>query len=272
VTAASAGPDPRQRRSRVRRNWAKAALHTLSGRRPCPLCGGRCLPAAASWMHAHLRCRRCHLIYVADLPSQHDLIQAYLRVHLGDYQVRHKADWAPWMRHKDLTLDALGLPRWERALGQPRRALDVGCGEGRLLQVLRQRGWEAWGLELNPQLAAEGRQHGLVTVGSLEHAEQPARGHQLVVMSHLLEHLRAPLEALERVRTWLAPNGLLVVETPLRPDFDNIDHLYCFSAAALDLALRRAGFVPRSWFDYVDDNYRHHNLACLATVGTMSAV
>jgi hypothetical protein len=120
------------------------------------------------------------------------------------------------------------------------------------------------GVEVNASLAARARQLGhQVAVSSLEEAA-PEPPLTLVVISHLLEHLRDPLQGLRRVRGWLRPGGQLVVETPLHPDYDNIDHLYCFSAAALDLTLRRGGFIPSSWFDYVDDNYRHHNLACRA--------
>lgn len=214
-------------------------------------------------MHAHLRCRRCDLIFVADLPSHADLMAAYRRVHLSSYQVRHKLDWELWRRHKQLTLDTLGLPAVERSTPGG-EALEVGCGEGQLLSVLQERGWRVRGVEVNASLAARARQLGhQVAVCSLEEAA-PERQCSLVVMSHLLEHLRDPLQGLRRVRSWLQPGGQLVVETPLRPDYDNIDHLFCFSAAALDLALRRCGFIPSSWYDYVDDNYRHHNLACRA--------
>jgi len=251
-----------ERRQRIRRNWLRGLLEALPGRRPCPVCGGQALPAAASWMHSHLRCRRCDLIFVARLPRQEDLIAAYQRVHLGTYQVRHKEDWEPWMRHKHATLEALGLADHER--GGPGIALDLGCGEGRLLKVLELRGWRAEGLEPNASLAAEARVLGQrVTVGALE-SFSPARPVQLITMCHLIEHLRRPLAALDRVRGWLAPPALLLVETPLSPDYDNIDHLYCFSAAALARALTRSRFSPLAWFDYVDDNYHHHNLACLA--------
>jgi len=217
-------------------------------------------------MHAHLRCRRCDLVFVADRPTLANLIAAYERVHLGDYQVRHKLDWEPWMRHKALTLDRLGIGSWEQGPG-PHRALDVGCGEGRLLQLLQRRGWRAEGLELNRELTADARRLGLtVAVGAVEQAE-PKGPFELITLNHLLEHIREPLAVLRRARGWLAQGGLLVVETPLRPDFDNIDHLYCFSAASLMLALARTGFTPTRYFDYIDDNYRHHNLSCLALAG-----
>lgn len=248
------------RARRIRRNWLNGLLAVLGGQR-CPVCDGQPLPLAASWMHSYLRCRRCHLIWVARLPRQEDLAASYRRVHESDYQVRHKRDWTPWMQHKHATLEALGLPR-RAARGQ--RALDLGCGEGAMLRVLEQRGWCARGLELNPTLARAAADQGLhVTTGSVEEF-RPTRTYALITMIHLIEHLRHPVAMLRRVRRWLAPGGLLLLETPMSPDLDNIDHLYCFSAAALCAALERCRLRPRRWLDYVDDNYGHHNLACVA--------
>ncbi|OGQ92993.1 MAG: hypothetical protein A2284_02400 [Deltaproteobacteria bacterium RIFOXYA12_FULL_61_11] len=249
---------------RIRRNWLKGILYAMGARRPCPICGGFALPIKASWMHSYLRCWRCNLIYVAELPSQNNLHAAYQQVYQDSYQARHKEHWESWMEHKQRTLDALGIPSYQEQLGEPRRALDLGCGEGRLLHVLAQRGWHAEGLEINAKLAHEAQGLGYtVHLGPFEQAsfsEQFA----LITMNHLIEHLRSPLEGLEKVRTWLVPQGRLVLETPILPDYTNTDHLYCFSAAAIDRALRKCGFVPLMWFQYIDAHYQHHNLACCA--------
>jgi SAM-dependent methyltransferase len=259
-------------RRRRRRNLAKAILFSATGRRPCPLCGGRARPAGSSPLHAHLRCTSCGLVYVADLPSREDLVASYARVHESDYQVSHKLDWAPFLDHKRRTLEALAVPRGEARADRP-RALDVGCGEGVLLGLLEEWGYAPLGLELNAVLAGRARAHlgpgAVVLAAPFEECAPLVAPHlplDLVVMNHLLEHLREPLAALALARSLLAPTGLLLVETPTRPDFENIDHLYCFGAAALDLALRASGLLPARWFDYVDDNYGHHNLACLARV------
>ena len=245
------------------RRWASGLVHD----RPCPICAGPARRAGATCRHAYLRCTGCGLVYVAELPSAREIHATYATVDRAAYQVQHKRDWTAWREHKQRTLEALGVPELERATAaRARRALEVGCGEGHLLATLRARGWDARGVELNPSFSEQARALGFpVMTASLEQATPDGR-FDLVLLVHLLEHLRDPLAALARVRGWLGPHGWLLVETPLRPDYDNIDHLYCFSAAALDLALRRAGYMPRRWFDYVDDCYRHHNLAVVATL------
>lgn len=253
------------RRSRIRRNWIKGALHALFSWRSCPVCQNTSVrPAGASRMHSHLRCRQCGLIFVADLPTHEDLMAAYRRVHHSTYQVLHKKDWEPWMQHKHKTLDALGLDEWRQQLQGSPRALDIGCGEGHLLRVLQERGWEARGIEVNTEFAQQARRHGLHIIQSpVEHAAHSDRFH-LVVMSHLIEHLRQPLEVLRQIHGWLHHKGRLIVETPVSPDFDNIDHLFCFNKGSLELILRISAFVPLRWFQYVDSNYGHRNLACCA--------
>ena len=227
------------------------------------------MPAGASHMHAHLRCRACGLIFVADLPPAEDLRASYQRVHESDFQVAHKTDWAPFLAHKALTLDRLGVAVPEGDAES--RALDLGCGEGVLLGLLRDRGYLPWGLELNPVMAAQARDAGhAVLEGSLEDEAPPAglpSPFSLVLMNHVIEHLRRPDLALRRIHGWLRPGGSLLLETPMSPDYRNIDHLYYFSAAALELLLTATGFTPVAWMDYVDDNYGHHNIACRAVRG-----
>ena len=222
-------------------------------------------------MHAYLRCGACGLVFVAELPSLANLQESYLRVHLSDYQVEHKRDWGPWKQHKHATMDALKVDPPHTATGDAPLALDLGCGEGPMLEVLEQRGWQAWGLELNPAMAQQAQNNGLsVAVGSVEGTRHPSShthlppAFDLVLMNHLVEHLRNPVAAVCTAARWLRPGGHLVLETPLSPDYDNIDHLYCFSAAALEIMLRGAGLTPHRWYDYVDDNYGHHNLAVVA--------
>ncbi len=252
------------RARRARRNRVKAWVYALAGSYRCPVCRGAAAPAGASWMHSYLRCEGCGLIFVAELPSQENLERAYLRVHESDYQVDHKKDWAPWKEHKHHTLDVLDVhPPGVYAPG----ALDLGCGEGAMLEVLLRRAWQAWGLELNPAMARQAQMEGLrVEAGSVERPlprDMPQEFH-LVVMNHIVEHLRDPVGAVCAAALLLCPGGRLVLETPLTPDYDNIDHLYCFSAAALEVLLRGAGLTPLAWYDYVDGNYGHHNLACVA--------
>ena len=95
----------------------------------------------------------------------------------------------------------------------PGPILDVGCGEGALLDALVSRGRVAVGLERGNQ-AARARLD-VREVEIVEFDERPGEW-AAVVFWHSLEHLREPRAALSRACSLLAPSGLLIVAIPNR--------------------------------------------------------
>ena len=95
----------------------------------------------------------------------------------------------------------------------PGPILDVGCGEGALLDALVSRGRVAVGLERGNQ-AARARLD-VREVELVDFEERPGEW-AAVVFWHSLEHLREPRAALSRACSLLAPSGLLIVAIPNR--------------------------------------------------------
>jgi SAM-dependent methyltransferase len=87
--------------------------------------------------------------------------------------------------------------------------LDVGCGEGALLDALHARGREAMGLERTSSRPD-------VRACEVTEFEERAGEWAAVVFWHSLEHLREPAAALERASELLRPGGVLVVAIPNR--------------------------------------------------------
>lgn len=98
----------------------------------------------------------------------------------------------------------------------PGRALDAGCGAGRLLRLLVRAGWTAEGLERDPHAAERARVSSgcPVTAGDFLDAPLPLGAFQLVVLHHVLEHLPDPAAAVRRARDLLAPGGTVVFVYP----------------------------------------------------------
>jgi 2-polyprenyl-3-methyl-5-hydroxy-6-metoxy-1,4-benzoquinol methylase len=157
----------------------------------------------------------------------------------------------------DLELEAAAAPAFVRAAaaGARPRALDVGCATGALPAALRERGWEAQGVELSRAQADYGRRRYSLPIheGTLESAAFPAESFDLVHASHLIEHLNDPGSFLDEAARVMRPDGLLALTTPnsdglqarlLGPAWRSAiyDHLYLFSARTLGELLAEKGF------------------------------
>lgn len=163
-----------------------------------------------------------------------------------------------WIRERafyDLVDDEM-LP-WRTP---PGRALDVGCGAGELMLRLAALGWQVEGVEPDAAAAAVARERSgaAVRVASVAALRPEATGRfDLITVSHVLEHLPAPGEALRTLAGLLGTGGRLVVLWP-NPDalgarafrahwfaWDAPRHLVVPSLAGLRALVRGTGLEVR---------------------------
>jgi SAM-dependent methyltransferase len=132
--------------------------------------------------------------------------------------------------------------------------LDLGCGRGEFLSLLRDAGIEAKGVDVDADMVAYARGEGL----EVEHADAVAYLDGLaegslggIFAAQLLEHLPAAtvVRLLELAAAKLRPGGLLVAETinPLSPlalrnYFADLTHAQPLVPETLELLARQAGF------------------------------
>lgn len=156
-------------------------------------------------------------------------------------------------------IEALKIRRYARFVhGVRGEILDVGCGDGMLLDGFARAGFpreELVGLDFNPAAVERTRAKGYrVIEGLFETADVCASRYRLVVMNQVIEHLVEPLAGMRKLREMLVPGGHVFLETP------NLDspnarlarrrywggyhyprHLHLFSRATISAALARAG-------------------------------
>jgi SAM-dependent methyltransferase len=95
------------------------------------------------------------------------------------------------------------------------KLLEIGCGSGRQLEFLRQLGWQAEGLDLDPAAVKAASARGLtVHAGSLKEQRFPDGSFDAVVSSHVIEHVHDPVGLLRECGRILRPGGRLVIVTP----------------------------------------------------------
>ena len=139
--------------------------------------------------------------------------------------------------------------------GNGRRLLEVGCGNGGRLASLASLGYEVEGQEVAPAAvavtAARGR---LVHYGELAQLGLPSASYDVVVMNHVLEHVRHSADFLRQVHGLLRPGGLLISIQPnaasrshrvFGADWIGLDpprHLHVFTPRSARAVVKAAGF------------------------------
>lgn len=142
--------------------------------------------------------------------------------------------------------------------------LDVGCGAGSLVGDLLEKGYDAYGMDTAPAAATAIPKHLLprITLRPLEECGYAEGSFDLVMLSDVLEHVRAPHLLLQRIARLLKKDGVLVISVPNwesmearvfgRRHWRNIDaprHLWHFTNVSLSALLKQEGFTKSTPFD-----------------------
>ena len=101
--------------------------------------------------------------------------------------------------------------------GSDPQLLDVGCGSGTLLGLLKQRGFQVRGFDSSVEAAsiAKAESDIDVVVGSrLQDAGFADASFDVVTLFHVMEHVTDPRNVLSEVHRILRPSGRLVLQVP----------------------------------------------------------
>lgn len=125
------------------------------------------------------------------------------------------------------------LPYLEALGREPHRcsALDLGCGRGEWLELLREQGYQGRGLDLNRAMVQHCRDRGLTVI------EQPAVEYlrslpnsslDIITGFHLIEHLPFPdlMRLFQETRRVLKPGGMAIFETPNPQNLVTASHYF----------------------------------------------
>jgi 2-polyprenyl-3-methyl-5-hydroxy-6-metoxy-1,4-benzoquinol methylase len=189
-------------------------------------------------------------------PEKSAVSGRYRESHGTDYLSYELANEAPFLRLQELALKDAGFGEIEAELSTTaqKRVLDIGCATGALLEKLASGGWDCAGVEISPSAAYARQKRGLdVRNVPLEECRFPAASFDLVLASHVIEHLNDPAALLTEVRRVLSPGGYFLVTTPNISGFQAklfrdrwrsaiFDHLYLFSVKTLSRLLTEKGF------------------------------
>lgn len=221
-----------------------------------------------------VECRGCRLIRLNPQPPPEDLHLYYPTQYWFSPEATAAAQLEQLYRRLVLGDHLRFVERAIEESEQDGPVLDVGCGGGLFLQLLRERGHTGnarpfVGLDFSLDAASAAWRTGKVGVacGSLTQAPFQAGSCAAITMFHVLEHLHDPASYLEAAHRLLAPEGRLVVQVPnaacwqfllFGERWNGIDvprHLIDFRASDLDQLLDMCGFeVLRHKYFSLRDN------------------
>tara|TARA_B100001939_G_scaffold239196_1_gene206707 strand:- start:224608 stop:225537 length:930 start_codon:yes stop_codon:yes gene_type:complete len=214
-------------------------------------------------------CKSCGVVQTLPRPTDAELEECY-----GSHYFENRTDrgydnyFSEAMRKQlekvwSLNLDDVGFFEFERSLDrQKMRALDVGCAAGYFVDYMRNRGWQAEGIELSEAAARAGMEQLGLTIHIQDFLRfQPSEPYDLITLWASIEHLRSPSEALRKISAMLRPGGRLILSTcrwgilsrfqgPSWRFLNVPEHLFYFSLSTLEKLAARYGLKSDGYITY----------------------
>jgi cyclopropane fatty-acyl-phospholipid synthase-like methyltransferase len=220
----------------------------------CGVCGSR------DWRLAETLCQRryvsclgctVHRLYDRVAEARLDLLYGRGYYSTDDPSPAELAEQLhnPTFAHRRARLDA-------SVTGPDRTFLEIGCGDGNFLAVLRNHRWQVQGQEFSAEAAAlvERRHRIPVLTGDIA-SISPERPYGAIGAYHVFEHVYHPRAWLQRVRQLLRPAGVLHLQLPNGGALTRTltqrawagwvfpEHVYFYSPATLSSLLEGHGFA-----------------------------
>lgn len=175
----------------------------------------------------YFQCRRCECLQITTLPD--DMSRYYANDYYSYQPAAPKTAWKQWLfRQRDrfavFNTGPVGrimyhffphLPLRSLALlpmQQTWRILDVGCGEGLLLQRLADLGFANL-VGIDPFAAADASRNGVPILK--KHLADLSGEFDCIMFHHSFEHVPDPLATLQQADRLLSRNGRLLIRIPV---------------------------------------------------------
>lgn len=161
-----------------------------------------------------MRCDSCGLVYLNPRPDVSEFETIYpSNYHAFDFS---EADFGLVYKIRS-RLEANRVLSWCKGLPEKAKILDVGCGDGFHLNLLKKYGdknWSLEGIDVDRRAAEMAEKSGLkVHIGTVESLDLPRNTYDFAFMVQTIEHVEHPEKVLSAVSEILKPGGKLVVVT-----------------------------------------------------------
>ena len=242
---------------------------------PCPVCGTDA-PRTLYRIRGFgiVRCPVCTMVYVDPRVKDERVYEIYRSEYFNrpadgydNYELNAALRRKTFRRWYDDLRPYLGDSR--------SHALDIGCAAGYFLDILRDDGWDAQGIELDTTMYESLRSRGHTVSDTPLEFFEPTAKFGLITLFDVLEHLPRIDEHMHKLSDMLAGTGLIALVTPDISSFQKrlmgrrwfqlkpVEHILYFSPKTLAKVVSRHGLrivhVARSG-QYADCMFIHDRL------------
>jgi len=201
--------------------------------------------------HDVVICRECGLVYLNHRKTERENEEYYRNDYQKEFDryfpgINGAKEW--WDYQGNYILDKV-----KNIVKVPSDILEIGCGGGGILHPFKLLGHDVTGIDISDKWINFAKDNYGVDVYKKDIASlvQEGREYDLIILSHILEHVPNPVDMLLEAKKLLKKNGIMYLETPdvrgidLKNGLDNFfceSHLYYFSPVTLAFVTNKAGY------------------------------
>lgn len=141
------------------------------------------------------------------------------------------------------------------ALGRPRVVLDLGCGDGRSVDLFRKHEpacvWHGLDIEVSPEVATRTRADATFHSYDGVHIPFPDGSVDVVYSNQVFEHVRHPDAVMAEIARVLRPGGAFIASVSTLEPYHSFS-FWCFTPWGWYTLLRDAGLTPREFRPGID--------------------
>jgi SAM-dependent methyltransferase len=239
----------------------------------CPLCSSHLIKpvfeardhTVSGKLFSIWECSSCTARFTQDVPGEQEIGPYYLSDdYISHTETKKGSINMAYHAVRTFTLQQKKKMICTRTRKSAGNLLDIGCGTGAFLQVMKEAGWEVQGLEPDAGARDIAEKRGVPVLPSTA-LSSLGRSYDAITMWHVLEHVHNLHGYLKSISNLLKQDGLLFVAVPnyTSGDADHYQegwaaydvprHLYHFSPASVKQLMKLHGLEVEAlapmWFD-----------------------